>query len=58
MPEVDPRAFLETEARIIVENDTHAVITLRVDKSLIERNLHFIAALSNLVCKNCTRERV
>lgn len=58
MPEDDPRAYLATEARIIVENDTHAVITLRVEKRWVERNLHFIAALSNLVCRNCDKAKV
>lgn len=50
MPEVpDPRAYLDTEARIIAENETHAVIALRVEKSSIARNLPLLAALADLV---------
>lgn len=47
--EHDPRAYLETEARIIVENDTHAVIALRLEKATIARNLLFLAALAELM---------
>jgi hypothetical protein len=47
--ESDPRAYLETEARIIVENDTHAALALRVEKAAIARNLPFLAALADLV---------
>lgn len=50
MPEVpDPRAYLDTEARIIAENETHAVFALRVEKATIARNLPFLAALACLV---------
>lgn len=45
----DPRSYLETEARIIAENDTHAVIALRVDKAFLRRNLLLMAALADLV---------
>lgn len=45
----DPRAYLETEARIIAENDTHAVIALRLDKKMIARNMLFLAALSDMI---------
>lgn len=58
MPEDDPRAYLATEARIIAENDTHAVIALRVEKSWFERNLHFIAALSDLVSRKYTKVEI
>jgi len=44
----DPNAYLETEARIIAENDTHAVIAIRVEKATIARNLPFIGALVDL----------
>ena len=44
----DPRADLETEARIIAENDTHAVVAVRVDKDWFARNLLFLAALAEL----------
>lgn len=47
--ELDTRHYLETEARIIVENDTHAVLALRVEKATIARNLPFLAALADLV---------
>jgi hypothetical protein len=43
----EPRAYLQTEARIIAENDTHVV--LRVEKALIARNLPLLAALAELV---------
>lgn len=50
MPDnADPRAYLETEARIIAENDTHAVIALRIEKAAIYRNLPLLAALSDLL---------
>lgn len=44
----DPGMYLETEARIIAENETHAVVAVRVDKKWIARNLGVFAALSNL----------
>lgn len=47
--EPDQRAYLETEARIITENDTHAVVALRVEKAVIARNLPFLAALACIV---------
>jgi len=47
--ESDPRAYLDTEARIIVENDTHVAVALRVEKAAIARNLPFLAALADLV---------
>jgi hypothetical protein len=45
----DPRAYLETEARIIIENDTHVAIALRLEKAAIARNLLFLAALAELM---------
>lgn len=47
--ESDPRTYLETDARIIVQNDTHAVIALRLEKATIARNLPFLAALAELM---------
>lgn len=47
--ECDPRAYLETESRIIAENETHAVIALRLEKATIARNLLFLAALADLM---------
>ncbi|MET4341917.1 hypothetical protein [Bradyrhizobium sp. RT9a] len=44
----DQRSYLETEARIIAENDTHAVIALRVEKAKIARYLPLMAALADL----------
>lgn len=45
----DPRAYLETEARIIAENDTHVVIAHRLEKAVIARNLPLLAALADLM---------
>jgi hypothetical protein len=45
----DPRAYLETDARIIAENDTHAAIVVRVDKAWFSRNLLFLAALAKML---------
>jgi hypothetical protein len=45
----DPRGYLETEARIIAENDTHVVIAHRVEKAALRRNLPLLAALADLV---------
>ena len=45
----DPAGFLLTEARIIAENNTHAVITLRIDKAFFARNMRFMAALAELM---------
>lgn len=47
--ETDPRGYLETEARIIAENETHVAIALRLDKATIARNLPFMAALADLM---------
>ena len=43
----DPRQYLETEVRIIAENETHIVVAHRVEKIYIARNLLFLAALSD-----------
>lgn len=45
--ETDPRAYLETEARIIAENETHVVIAHRVEKAAIARYLPLMAALAD-----------
>ena len=42
------QGLLETDARIIAEDDTYAVIAWRVKKSAIARNLPFLAALGDL----------
>jgi len=47
--ETDPRGYLDTEARIIAENDTHVAIALRLDKTTIARNMPFMAALAELM---------
>lgn len=44
----DPFAYLETEARLIAENETHAVLALRIDKALIARNMLLLSALLDL----------
>ena len=45
----DPRQYLQTEARIIAENDTRVAIVVSADKAWIARNLMFLAALSELM---------
>jgi hypothetical protein len=35
------------EARIISEDETHAVIAVMVDKAWLARNIHFLAALAD-----------
>lgn len=52
--ESDPREYLETEARVISENATHAVIALRIEKATIARNLSFLAALCELMSEATT----
>jgi hypothetical protein len=46
--QIDVSRYLDTDARIIAEDDTHAVIALRVRKSVISRNLALLAALGDL----------
>ena len=45
----DLHGLLDTEARIVAENATHAVIALRVDKAFFARNLLLMAALAELM---------
>lgn len=52
---IEKAVLLQTEARILVENETHAVIALRVEKRLIDRNLSFLAAIADLVLSNRQR---
>lgn len=49
MHQLTQQSLLETEARIIAEDDTHAVIALRIPKGWISRNLSFFSALADLV---------
>jgi hypothetical protein len=44
----DPRALLETEARIIAEDDTHIVLAVRIEKATLGRNRRLLAALLDL----------
>ena len=44
-------SYLQTAARIIAEDDTHAVVAVRIPKALIAANLALLAALSDLVSK-------
>jgi hypothetical protein len=44
----DPRRYLETDARIIAENETHVALALRVEKAKIARYLPLMAALADL----------
>ena len=43
----DPRAYLETPARIIAEDDTHLVVAIRVEKAWFAQNLLFLGALAD-----------
>jgi hypothetical protein len=45
----DPHGYLETEARIIAQDSTHAVICLRIEKSWFARNLQLMAVLAELI---------
>ena len=36
------------EARIISEDDTHAVVAVRLEKAWLTRNMHFLAALADV----------
>lgn len=47
--EINARSYLDTDARIIAENDTHVAIALRVEKALIARNLPLLAALADVL---------
>jgi hypothetical protein len=57
MPPLSQQSLLQTEARIIAEDDTYAVIALRIPKRWISRNLSFFAALADLVLKLRHRAR-
>lgn len=45
----DPRLYLETDGRIIAENETHVAIALRVEKATIARYLPLMAALADRI---------
>lgn len=47
------QSLLDTDARIIAEDDTYAVIAVRLPKSAIARNLPFLAALGDLTPAAC-----
>lgn len=40
--------FLQTEMRIVAEDDTHIAVVLRLPKAVIARNLPFLAALADV----------
>lgn len=42
------QSLLATDGRIVSEDDTHAVITIRLRKDIITRNLPLLAALAEL----------
>lgn len=44
----DRSSLLSRPASIIAENDTHAVVAVRVPKSWLQGNLHFLAALADI----------
>ncbi|WP_441252421.1 hypothetical protein AB8A28_14065 [Tardiphaga sp. 71_E8_N1_1] len=48
MSTLDHASLLRTDARIIAEDDTHAVVALRINKKWIGRNLPFLAAIAEL----------
>jgi hypothetical protein len=45
---MDRASLLETEARVIAEDETHAVIALRVEKRWIDRNMPFFSAIAEI----------
>lgn len=45
---IDHASLLSTDARIIAENETHAVVAVRISKKWIGLNMPFIAALADL----------
>ncbi|MCC8946023.1 hypothetical protein H8A97_13160 [Bradyrhizobium sp. Arg62] len=45
----DPQTYLETEAKIIAENETHAVVAVRVEKALFARNAPLLASLAGII---------
>ena len=44
----DCYGYLLTEARIIAEDETHAVIAVRIEKAWISRNLPYLASIADL----------
>ncbi len=48
MSTLDHASLLRTDARIIAEDETHAVVALRIPKKWIGRNLRFFAAIADL----------
>jgi hypothetical protein len=48
MNSLDQASLLRTDARIIAEDDTHAVVALRINKKWVSRNLSFLAAIADL----------
>ena len=42
------QAYLETDARIIAENDRFVVVAVRLEKSIVARNLPFLSALADV----------
>lgn len=55
--ELNLQSLLATDGRIVDEDDTHAVIALRIPKSLIERNLPLLSALAELTTRRPARPR-
>lgn len=45
---MDRASLLATDARVIAENETHAVIALRVEKKWIDRNLPLFMAMAEI----------
>lgn len=48
MGRYDTTSLLERQASIIAENDTHAVVAIRLPKAWIGENLRFFAALADV----------
>ena len=46
-PEIKIEIVITPEARIIEEDDTHAIIAVRIEKAWLTRNIHFLAALAD-----------
>ncbi|MCC8968187.1 hypothetical protein H8A95_39260 [Bradyrhizobium sp. Pear76] len=41
--------YLEKEAQIITQNETHAVVAVRIEKAFFSRNLLLLASLAKLI---------
>ncbi len=54
---MDRASLLKTEARVIAENETHAVIALRVEKRWIDRNLPLFAAMAEIATPKSNANR-